>query len=67
MEECGFPEMADYFQAQSFYDPPDLLGTYNFSEHLATKRAPDAIVIHLGSNDYGHGGNWSSDNSSSAP
>jgi hypothetical protein len=67
MEECGFPQMADYFQAQSFYDPPDLLGTYNFSEHLATKRAPDAMVIHLGSNDYGHGGNWSSDNSSSAP
>eukprot|EP01043_Picozoa_sp_COSAG02_P025908 COSAG02_NODE_1474_length_12424_cov_6.185639_4_plen_389_part_00 len=83
MEECGFPQMADYFQAQvshatpsqsiydpltvnaclhwqSFYDPPNLLGTYNFSKHLATKRAPDAMVIHLGSNDYGHGGNWSS-------
>jgi hypothetical protein len=66
MEECGFPQMADYFQAQSFYDPPDRLGTYNFSRHLETKRAPDAMIIHLGSNDYGHGGNWSSGNVSTS-
>lgn len=66
MEECGFPQMPDYFQAQSFYDPPDVLGTYNFSNHLETKRAPDAIVIHLGSNDFGHGGNWSSSTSNAS-
>ena len=55
---CIFRATVTPFSLQSFYDPPDVLGSYNFSEHLANKRAPDAMVIHLGSNDAGHGGNW---------
>lgn len=57
MEECGFPQMPDYFRAQSFYDPPDVLDTFDFSYGGAgaadqSARPPDAMVIHLGSDDW---------------